>query len=323
MTLMQTRRSRPAVGFTLIELLVVIAVIAVLAALLLPALSRAKERVRATVCRSNERQNGLKYRLALDDGDSHLDQPAAVYWWQGDFGRGSSTWICPDAPTGKGPPFSDGSQQVPGSLSSAWMAAGWYHDAGDHDNWQPDTRAGSYAMNGNLMYAAFHRTYPKESVDFNPEFAFLSDSQVRYPSRTPTFVDGLFWFVYPSEFNLPARNLINGDWGLAPDMGGMHVVAIPRHGSRPSQGLTAWPPSQPLPGAVNVSLFDGHVEQVKPDQLWQFYWYKDWNPPAKRPGLRWWARFHFRGLSGSLTPPFGDRPLDTLPNSAPTTEQKR
>jgi len=34
-----------------------------------------------------------------------------------------------------------------------------------------------------------------------------------------------------------------------------------------------------------VAFFDGHVEQVQLERLWQLYWYYDCQPPGKRPGL--------------------------------------
>ncbi|TAK94417.1 MAG: prepilin-type N-terminal cleavage/methylation domain-containing protein [Verrucomicrobia bacterium] len=59
--------SRLQPGFTLIELLVVIAIIAILAALLLPALSQARERGRRTVCKNNLRQLCFCVTMYADD----------------------------------------------------------------------------------------------------------------------------------------------------------------------------------------------------------------------------------------------------------------
>jgi prepilin-type N-terminal cleavage/methylation domain-containing protein/prepilin-type processing-associated H-X9-DG protein len=85
-------------GFTLIELLVVIAVIALLMAILMPALSRARDQGRTIACRANLKQYGIALRMYLDDNNYYFpdvwkwlkskshnwvhkgEQPDGVFW---------------------------------------------------------------------------------------------------------------------------------------------------------------------------------------------------------------------------------------------------
>jgi len=166
------------------------------------------------------------------------------------------------------PPPVSGNRQ--GAADQAWVR--WTADA-------KTMLSGSYAFNG-WLYSDMQFPDPD---DPRHKLLFATETSIQKPAQTPVFMDANWVDLWPLETDRPSLDLYAGIPFAAP-VNSIGRCTIARHGGRSAASAPRKvAPGQKLPGAINMGLADGHAELAKLENLWTYYWHRDWEPLATRP----------------------------------------
>jgi prepilin-type N-terminal cleavage/methylation domain-containing protein/prepilin-type processing-associated H-X9-DG protein len=252
---------RPARGFTLIELLVVIAIIAILAAMLLPALSSAKQKAQQINCVSNLKQMDLAYTMYVQDTGSMLDYNSVNVLWMKTLidyqAKVADVRLCPVAKL---------RETAPAGSSAGTTTKPWYWGTSP----DPIYRSGAYSINGWLY------KYPGGGIDQTVDSAnapkfFQRESGIQRPVETPTFFDAVWPDTWPKASQAVPNNF---DLATGGSGGGWERLLISRHPAKPGRTVSG----QPIPGRINMGFADGHAEYFKLQRIKSVMWHVDYTP---------------------------------------------
>jgi prepilin-type N-terminal cleavage/methylation domain-containing protein/prepilin-type processing-associated H-X9-DG protein len=252
---------RRSAGFNLIELLVVIAIIAILAGLLLPALSRAKDKAHEINCRNNLRQIGVALTLHVMDHQYYpvynVDpwfQVANVFWPDSLRPYTDAGWT--------NPLYRCAAYQGRTLNGNAWAAPlGSYGYNANGVKFTPSI----LGLGGPLTKVALEGELENSGA---PEFR-VKENQVRVPSDMIAVGDAtLIWTPGPL-----ARALYNTE-DARDSYDGMGLIDInSRNGvERPNYAGSAGVISATVrrhQGRYGVAFCDGHVEGIRREKLFE------------------------------------------------------
>lgn len=257
----RTMRAQATRGFTLVELLVVIAIIAILAAMLLPALTKAKQRAYAVNCVSNLKQWGVIWTLYCDEHNGSFPDGMSVGWHRGDW-----LYVLRQYYNGKPQLLHCPSATLRWKKGAARETLTHPNDANVEDHGGPSSATMFPLADPTKPASNITASYGENCYVYNAPTG-VTEIQGRpttrnwrkleaplRPIETPIMGDSMWRGGGPHHNMYPPT--FNGQW-VGPG-GEFNHFAMLRHGK-----------------GIQLGFFDGSARAVKARRLWSLYWNRE------------------------------------------------